>query len=74
MWSREVIGYVAPMTRTNERYVAAHKVQKWLDAGRTTEECALAWNSGGFVHRVGINSHGIAYNTYEYVDAVMKHL
>jgi len=74
LWSTEVIGYEAPITRTNEIYVAAHKVQKWIDQGRTDEECALAWNSGGFEHRVGVNKHGIAYNTYNYVDAVMNNL
>lgn len=74
MWSQDVLGYTPEMTKTNEMYVAVHKIQGWLDEGRTEEQCAIAWNSGGFEHKKGINSHGIAYNTYTYATSVLNNL
>jgi len=73
-WSTDVLGYVPPMTKTNELYVAVHKIQGWLDQGYSNEEIAVIWNSGGPVHKVGVNKHGIAYNTYKYARAVLAHL
>lgn len=74
MWSKDVLGYVPPMTKTNELYVAVNKIQKWLDQGYTAEQVATIWNSGGPVHKSGVNGRGVAYNTYTYAQAVLKHL
>jgi hypothetical protein len=74
MWSRDVLGYVPPMTKVNELYVAMHKIQGWLDMGYTAEQCALMWNSGGTVHKRGVNRWGVSYDTYAYARAVLAQL
>lgn len=74
MWAVEVLGYVPPMTQTNELYVATSMIQKWINQGYNNEQIATIWNSGGIVHKSGINSHGIAYNTRSYAQAVLKHI
>ena len=66
--STEVMGEVVPLTDGNERYVATQVISWWLAEGLTPEEASLKWNSGGLTHRKGTNKHGIAYDTYAYVE------
>lgn len=71
-WSTRVIGYVAPQTPVNERYVALHKIQVHLDDGYSDAGIALLWNQGhaGQCSR-GVNRHGVAYDSCAYRDKVM---
>ncbi len=71
--SEKVLGEVVPQTTGNEKYVATQIISSWLDQGLTPEEASLKWNSGGTTHRVGVNSHGIAYDTYAYVSKFKQH-
>jgi hypothetical protein len=73
-WAYDVLGYVPPMTKVNELYVAVHKIQHWLDLGHTPEQIAVIWNSGGTTHKKGVNKWGVAYDTYEYARKVLAHL
>jgi hypothetical protein len=66
-WSTDYVGYVMPKTEGNARYLATLRVSDLLNQGHSAEDTALIWNSGGTTHREGINSYGIAYNTYAYV-------
>ncbi len=67
MWSKETIGYVAPLSKTNEMYVATLMVQKWLDKGYSDADVLRTWNQG---HRgqckKGTNSYGVKYNSCAY--------
>lgn len=74
MWSKEVLGYVPEMTKTNELYVATKKIQRWMDSGYDVEEIACLWNSGTPTHKRGVNKYGVPYDTFAYAQAVIKHL
>lgn len=74
-WSKKVLGYVAPQTPVNERYVALRKIQHHLDEGYSEAEVALIWNQGNPSKcKAGVNSSGVAYNSCDYVKKVMGHL
>jgi hypothetical protein len=73
-WSSDVLGYTPEMTKTNEMYVASVKIEGWLRDGLDPEQIAVMWNSGGTQHRVGVNKHGVPYNTYAYATKVLQNL
>lgn len=73
MWSTDVLGYVAPMTYINERYVAANKIQSWLDQGYTAYQVALIWNAGRPVEIAGVNKYGVKYDSAAYAKRVMAY-
>lgn len=67
-WSKRVLGYVAPQTPINERYVALHKIQYHIDQGNSDAGVFLIWNSGSNRQcSSGINSMGVAYDSCAYV-------
>jgi len=66
MWSIETIGYVAPVTETNEKYIATLMVQKWLDAGYSEATIFRKWNGGDGTIKSGYNRHGQYYDTEAY--------
>lgn len=70
--SKKVLGYVAPLTPTNEKFVATHIISKLLEK-HTPVEVALIWNGGEVKYKSGVNAHGVAYNTKLYADKVMKY-
>jgi hypothetical protein len=72
MYSTNVLGYVAPMTKVNELYVASVMIQSWLYEGLTDEQVAVRWNSGGIRHKKGVNKYGVAYDTYAYAKKVLS--
>jgi len=73
-WSTDVLGYVPEMNKTNELYVATHKIQGWLDAGYNVEQVATIWNSGGATHKKGVNKYGVPYDTLAYARLVLNQL
>ncbi|MCP6727373.1 MAG: hypothetical protein KJI69_05190 [Patescibacteria group bacterium] len=75
LFSKEVLGYVAPQTIINEEYVATIKIEKWLRQGLTVKEVALRWNQGSHKKKcsAGVNKFGVEYNSCEYVNLVLKH-
>lgn len=74
MWSTDVLGYTAPITKVNELYVATLKIQQWLLQGMTAEQVAVMWNSGGIKHKKGINKYGVPYDTYAYARRVLAQM
>ena len=71
-WSKTVIGYVAPQTPINERYVALHKIQHHLNEGYSDRGIALIWNQGNASPcKSGVNSHGVAYDSCSYANKVL---
>jgi len=68
-YSKEVVGYVAPLNEDNAEYIATAKVQKWLDSGKSEQWIILTWNGkskSGKCHQ-GENSYGVAFNSCAYV-------
>lgn len=68
--SKEIIGYVAPLTEDNAEYVATVRIQKLLDQGRTEKQIVLGWNAGENAKKCskGVNKYGVAYNSCAYVE------
>lgn len=68
-YSKQVLGYVAPMTPVNAEYVATVKVQEWLNEGRSPEKILLAWNAGEGATKCkkGVNKLGVKYDSCSYV-------
>ena len=74
-WSSEVLGYVPKMTLTNELYVAAKMIDKWLAQGITENGIAQMWNTGRPGPCIkGINKYGVAYDSCAYAKAVLAKL
>lgn len=80
--SYEVLGYVAPMTRINEEYVASVKIQTLKDAGKSVRQIALVWNQGNDkrpcikgVSTVKVDNkvRKVNYDSCEYADTVVKY-
>lgn len=69
LFSKEVLGYEAPLTPTNDLYVTSSMVQTWLNEGRSVEKIFLSWNAGSSAKKCssGRNSKGVKYNSCEYV-------
>lgn len=71
-WSNKVFGYVAPMSRVNEEYVALHKIQHHLDQGYSDRQVALIWNQGNASPcKSGTNKYGVEYNSCAYASKVL---
>jgi hypothetical protein len=70
-----VIGYVAPQTKSNEEYVVAVKVQKWLDQGKSKEQIFLSWNAGERATKCskGINKKGVPFDSCQYIKKASDH-
>ena len=74
-WSERVLGYVAPQTPVNEKYVALHKIQAHLNQGYDEDDVIRIWNQGhAGACSAGINSHGVAYNSCAYERKVLAQL
>lgn len=70
--SREVLGYVAPITRINEEYVLAHTVQSYFDKGYTAYEYALIHNGGEVKEKRGVNKYKQSYDSGSYARDVLQ--
>lgn len=57
------------MTKINARYVAARKIQEWLDDGKTPEQILLYWNAGEGEKKCskGVNKYKQKYDSCAYV-------
>ncbi len=64
--SKEVLGYVAPVTYTNEVYVTSHIIQKWIDSGLNDYQIGLKYNGGEVKAKKGINKFGVRYDSGAY--------
>lgn len=74
--SMEVLGYVAPQTRINERYVTTIVVQRWLEEGYSVKEIAYLWNHPRALTdgcSSGINSQGVPWNSCEYARSLLAY-
>lgn len=74
MWSKETLGYVAPVTETNEMYVATLMVQKWLKQGYSENTIFRKWNGGDGSIKSGINAYGQEYDTKGYELKALSYL
>lgn len=72
--SKIILGYIAPRTEINERYVATQMVQRWLNRGYSAYQIALIWNGGEAVEKSGVNSYGEPYNTKAHAEKVIYYL
>lgn len=72
--SIEVLGYVAPQTKINEKYVTLIVVQSWLNEGYSVGDVALKWNQGNTGPCIaGTNSDGVEYNSCEYREKLLAY-
>ena len=72
-WSQKAIGYIAPQTEKNERYVALFKIQEHLNQGYSESDIARIWNQGNAGKCVrGTNKFGVAYDSCAYEQKVMS--
>lgn len=72
--SRLVVGYEAPITYTNEVYITAHIVQKWIDKGYTDYQIGLLYNGGQLKAKKGVNKFGIKYDSGAYARKLVKNI
>jgi len=73
LFSKEIIGYLAPFTPVNEEYVAINKIEKWLQEGYNAKQIALLWNQGSIKKcSSGVNRYGVEFNSCEYVKRVLE--
>ena len=72
-WSIKYVGYEMPLTEGNARYLAVLRTQDVFSQGYSPEEAALLWNRGSLSHKVGVNSYGVKYDTYAYVNKFKKY-
>lgn len=71
-WSTQILGYVAPRTLINERYVAVRMVDSWLNQGLSERQIALMWNQGTpGPCRAGVNKYGVPYDSCQYAAKVL---
>lgn len=70
--SRLILGYVAERTAINEKYVAVHRVQKWIDQGYTDYQIGLLWNTGSLLEIQGVNRYGVPYDSVAYALGVLS--
>ena len=74
-WSKVAIGYIAPQTEINERFVALYKIQYHLNEGYDNDDIARIWNQGNAGKCVtGTNRWGVAYDSCAYERKVMAYL
>lgn len=74
-WSRDVLGYVAPFTETNERYVALRVINSWVAEGLTDRQIGYRWNSGRHTGcSKGVNKHGAEFDSCSYADKLLASL
>lgn len=68
-YSKQVLGYEAPLTPVNDIYVSTYKVQEFLNQGKTLNQIFLAWNAGEDRKKCssGTNSLGVKFNSCEYI-------
>ena len=80
--SKEVLGYVAPLTKINEEYVASVKIQKMQNVGKNVRQIALVWNQGNdkkpcikgvATVKVDNKVRKVNYDSCEYADTVVKY-
>lgn len=71
-WSSRALGYRAPMTETNERYVILYKIQTHLNEGYSEAEIALIWNMGHAGRcKAGTNRWGVKFDSCAYQQKVL---
>lgn len=72
-YSIQVLGYIAPMTKTNVEYISAIKYQKMLEKGLTIKEIALKHNGGEQATKCsqGVNKYGVKYDSCAYVNKAL---
>lgn len=68
-YSKQVLGYEAPLSEINDVYVSTHKIQEWLNNGKSVEQIFLMWNSGEKPKKCssGVNSMGVKFNSCDYI-------
>jgi hypothetical protein len=73
-YAEEVLGYVPEQTPNNEEYVAAIKIQKWLNLGHDVDNIARLWNQGSAGPCiVGINDQGVPYDSCKYEQVILAY-
>lgn len=71
-YSKQVLGYVADMTPTNEKYVALIKITEWMRDGHDMDNVARIWNQGNAGPcGSGVNSKGVPYDSCAHEAAVL---
>ncbi|HBY54585.1 MAG TPA: hypothetical protein DEH15_19380 [Marinilabiliales bacterium] len=73
-WSKQYLGYVAPMTQENQDKVAEAKINDLLNQGYSAKEIALIWNGGSTQIKSGTNKYGVKYDTGAYAEKVLNAL
>ena len=72
--SQKVLGYVAPITYTNEVYVTAHIVQEWIDQGKSDYQIGLLYNGGELKAKKGVNKYGVRYDSGSYANKLVANI
>ncbi len=68
-YSIDVLGYVAPRTPINEKYIVTMKSQEWLSKGQSSSRILLSWNAGEKAKKCGsgVNKYKAVYNSCDYI-------
>ena len=64
-YSKEIFGYVIPLTPENAEDITRWKVYNWLKQGKSERDIFLIWNQGNDGPcKSGINSHGVKHDSW----------
>lgn len=72
--SKKYIGYVAPMTEVNERYVLSKWAEENINKGYSDYEVAIRHNRPDGKKVKGVNKFGAAYDSDGYAKKVLAKL
>lgn len=68
-YSMDVLGYVAPRSEINDKYIVASKAEEWINKGQTAQRILLSWNGGEGAKKCssGVNKFKVKYDSCAYV-------
>lgn len=72
--SKKILGYVAPQTQINEKYVTAAIIEIWLEQGFNAYQIGLMYNGGEIKEKKGTNKFGAKYDTAAYAKKLVANL
>ena len=72
--SKKYLGYVARPSFINQEYVTAHKVQAWIDQGKTDYQIGLLYNGGEVKEKKGTNKFGAKYDSGAYAKKLIVNI
>jgi len=72
--SKKYLGYVAPPSLINQKYVTVYKVQELIDQGKSDYQIGLIYNGGEIKEKRGTNKWGARYDSGAYARKLVANI